>query len=131
MGSFTIRNPLHMTPEQSKSNLKYKVARAKKNARRACKDARKANKAAQKARAKSDKIHDSAVQTRKEIRDANEMAQTAWKSVDEANAAHARVMQWAAFVEREGEGVGESARGVRAKARFAGDGVEYCDHRFR
>lgn len=119
-----------MTIEQDKSNLNHKVKRAKKNAKKAYKDARKANKAAQKARSKSEKIQANAMRTRKEIKSANDMAQTAWKTVDEADAAHVRAMKWATFVEREGENVGDVARGVRARAKSAGQKAEYCDHRF-
>ncbi|OJJ87993.1 uncharacterized protein ASPGLDRAFT_43084 [Aspergillus glaucus CBS 516.65] len=120
-----------MTPEQSNSNLTHKVSRARKAAKHARKGARKANKAAQKARAKSDKIHLSAVAARDEISHAQRMTTDAWGEVDQAEAEHATAMKWAAFVEREGEGVGEMARGVRGAARFAGEKAEYCDHRFR
>lgn len=120
-----------MTPGQSKSNLTRKVARARKAAKHARKDARKANKAAQKARAKSDKIHTSAVTARDEISQAQRMTTSAWSEIDKAEAAHATAMKWAAFVEREGEGVGDMARGARGAARFAGEKAEYCGRRFR
>lgn len=131
MGSFTIRNPLHMTPEQSKSNLKHKVARAKKNAKRARKDARKANKAAQKARANSDKIYTSAVAARDEISHAQRVTMKAWDEIGKAETAHAAAMKWAAFVEREGQCVEHMARGVGNAPRGAGDKAEYCDHWLR
>lgn len=131
LGSFTLRNPLHMTREQSKSNLKHKVARAKKNAKRARKDAREANKAAQKARAKSDKVYYNAVAARDEILQAQRMATDAWGEVDKAETAHATAMKWAAFVEREVEGFEEMARGVREATRGVVERAEYCDHQFR
>lgn len=131
MGSFTLRNPLHMTPEQSNSNLIHKVTRARKAANHARKDAHKANRAAQKAGAKFDKIHISAVAVRDEISRAQRMTTSALGEVDKAEAAHATAMKWAAFVEREGEGVGDMARGARGAARFAGEKAEYCGRRFR
>lgn len=120
-----------MTREQSKSNLKHKVARAKKNAKRARKDAREANKAAQKARAKSDKVYYNAVAARDEILQAQRMATDAWGEVDKAETAHATAMKWAAFVEREVEGFEEMARGVREATRGVVERAEYCDHQFR
>lgn len=129
MGSLTVRNPLHLTPEQDKAHLGNKIKRARKDARKAYKNARKANEAARKARSRSDKTQSNAMATGREIREATNIARSAGREINEADAAHVRAMRWASCVERKGQDVGARATGLLGRAEFVGQNSEFCDHR--